>query len=363
MSKHRLAGPAIAIVITIIFVIWMLSGQTGEDSTQTAPQAEKKSLLASVQAVSSISRPVEQTLEINGITEARRSVTIRSEASGKVTRINKRQGDTVESGDVIAQLDLQDLPARLTQAEAYETQTRVEYEGAVKLRNQGLQNETTVARALATYEQAKAQLASLRLQRNHTTLRAPFAGRLENMDLELGSFVSQGERIADVYDYSQLTFVGAVAEKDIRSVTLGQTATVKLITGESLAARVSFISSVANPATRTFPVELTTETASRQLSGITSTAVIALDSTTGHHISPALLYINNDGDMGLKILNENNRVEFRPVSIIRSGTDGVWVSGLSNRENIIIVGQGFVTEGDETIPKYRDFDPDVAVGL
>ncbi|EAR08030.1 efflux RND transporter periplasmic adaptor subunit [Reinekea blandensis] len=362
MSKHRLAGPAIAIVITIIFVIWMLSGQTGENSTPTTSQAEK-SLLASVQVVTSTSRPVEQSLEINGITEARRAVSIRSEASGKVTSLQKRQGDSVGAGDVIAQLDLQDLPARLTQAEAYENQTRLEYEGAVKLRNQGLQNETTVARALATYEQAKAQLAGLRLQRNHTTVRAPFAGRLENMDLELGSFVSQGERIADVYDYSQLTFVGAVAEKDIRTVSLGQTATVQLITGESLPARVSFIGSVANPATRTFPVELTTETASRQLSGITSTGIIALDDTAGHHISPALLYINDDGEMGLKVLNENDQVEFRPVEIIRSGTDGVWVSGLSDREKIIIVGQGFVTEGDETIPTYRDFNPDVAVGL
>lgn len=362
MSKNRLAGPAIAILITILFVVWMMSGQDPEDTTQTEIPAEK-SLLTSVQVVTSEARTIEQTLEVNGIVEALRSITIRSEASGKVTRLMKKKGDTVQSGDLIAQLDLQDLPARLAQAEAYVTQTRLEYEGAQKLQTQGLQNETALARALSTYEQAKAQLASLQLQRDNTAIRAPFSGQLENLHLEQGSFVSQGESIADIFDYSQLTFVGAVAEKDIRSIQIGQRARVTMINGESVEAAVTFIGSVTNPATRTFPVELTTDTAARNLSGITSTAVIQLDDTVGHHVSPALLFINEDGDMGLKVLNVSDQVEFRPVEIIRSGTDGVWVSGLNPQENIIIVGQGFVNEGDTTAPTYREFDPDVAVGL
>lgn len=362
MSKNRLAGPIIAIVITIVFVVWMLSGQSQQNTT-SGPQAPEKNLTTTVQVVTSEARVVDQTLEINGITEAVRFVTVRSEASGKVIKVSKRHGDFVEKGDIIAQLDQQDIPARLKQAEAYEVQTRLEYEGAQRLRKQGLQNEATVARALTTHEQAKAQLATLKLQQANTTIRAPFSGQVENMTLEPGAYIRPGDAIADIYDYSKLTFVGSIAEKDISSVKLGQSAVIRMINGETAAATVSFIGSVANPATRTFTVELSITEAGRDLSGITSMATVDLEDTRGHYVSPALLYINDSGDMGLKVVNASDQVEFRGVSIIRSATDGVWVDGLAERENIIVVGQGFVKIGDDTVPSYRDFNPNVAVGL
>lgn len=362
MSKNRLAGPIIAILISVAFIVWMLSGRTQQDTIQTSSTPEKN-LMTSVQVVTSEARTVNQSLKVNGTTEAVRFVTVRSEANGQITRLLKKQGESVKKGDIIAQVDQQDIPARLKQAEAYEVQTLLEYEGAKRLKAQGLQNEVTVARARATHEQAKAQLASLELQRANTSIRAPFDGQIENMTLELGSFVRQGDAVADIYDYSHLTFVGSIAEKDISAVRIGQDATITMINGDTTPALVDFIGSVTNPATRTFAVELSIDQAQRNLSGITSTATIDLDDAQGHYVSPALLYINEAGTMGLKVLNQNNRVEFRPVSIIRSATDGVWLDGLAEREDIIIVGQGFVNIGDETTPTYRDFNPNVAVGL
>lgn len=363
MSKNRLAGPAIAILIVIVFIAWMMSGRQDAPSETTQVSQAVKSLIPTVQVVSSQSQTVKQVLKINGVTEANRFVTVRSEANGKVTKLYKSAGDSVKAGDLLVQLDLQDLPARLRQAKAFQEQTRLEYEGSKKLANQGLQNETQLAAALANHEQAKAQLASLELALKNTEIRAPFAGQIEQMNLELGSFVRQGDAIADIYDFSRLTFVGAVAEKDIASVQLKQSATIELINGESLAATVSYIGTVTNPATRTFTVELDIPTATRKVSGVTSVANINLEDTRGHYISPALLFINDDGLMGLKLLDEDNRVLFREVSIIHSDTHGVWIEGLPEAARIIVVGQGFVNVGDETAPTEAEFTPGTAVGL
>jgi len=363
VSKNRFAGPAIAIIIVVLFVVWMASGSDDNQAQLNSNPQPAKSLIATVQVVPSESRWVNQSLKINGITEAKRSVTVRSEANGKVVRLLKEQGQIVKKGDVIAELDQQDIPARLKQAKAFVEQTRLEYEGAQKLKGQGLQNEVQLAGALTNYEQAKAQLAGLELQQANTAIRAPFNGQIENLNLELGSFVRQGDAIADIYDYSELKFVGAVSEKDISSLKLGQTATVELINGELAPAKISYIGSVTNAATRTFSVELRLNPVNRNVSGVTSVASIDLERDQGHFISPALLYINEAGVMGLKTLDSSNRVVFNDVHIMHSETEGVWVGGLPDKANIIVVGQGFVNIGDETNPTFNEFDSTIAVGL
>ncbi|MDX1475077.1 MAG: efflux RND transporter periplasmic adaptor subunit, partial [Reinekea sp.] len=220
MSKNRFAGPAIAIIIVVLFVVWMASGSDDNQAQLNANPQPAKSLIATVQVVPSESRWVNQSLKINGITEAKRSVTVRSEANGKVVRLLKEQGQIVKKGDVIAELDQQDIPARLKQAKAFVEQTRLEYEGAQRLKGQGLQNEVQLAGALTNYEQAKAQLAGLELQQANTAIRAPFNGQIENLNLELGSFVRQGDAIADVYDYCRTKHVGcSVKELDAEEFT------------------------------------------------------------------------------------------------------------------------------------------------
>ena len=363
MSKSKLAGPILAVLISIAFILWMVSGASKEGDTVITNASTVKSLIPSVQVVTSNSRQVQQSLAINGITEADRYVTIRSETTGKVITINKQDGDSIKAGEVIVQLDTQDLPARIRQVQAFLDQTRLEYEGAKKLRIQGLLNEAQLAASLTSLEQANSQLASLNLQLDNFTIRAAFAGQIENTQIELGSYIRQGDAIADIYDYSQLKFVGAVSEKDIQSLKLKQTASVELISGDSVAATVSYIGSVTNPATRTFRVELTVPKVGRFVSGVTSVASVELGVLQGHYISPALLFINPDGLMGLKILDSADSVQFREISIIHSDPNGVWVDGLANQAEIIVVGQGFVNIGDITNPVSVPFDTDVAVGL
>ena len=138
---------------------------------------------------------------------------------------------------------------------------------------------------------------------------------------------------------------------------------VELINGDKVSGAVSYIGSVANPVTRIFTVEIKISQVSKNISGVTSTAKIELTNAIGHYISPALLYINGDGLMGLKTLDSDNRVQFYEVEIISSGTEGVWVQGLPQQARIIVVGQGFVNLNDETDPTLADFEPATAVGL
>lgn len=363
MSKSRFAGPLIAVIITIAFVAWMMSGHEEAAPEQPVQAPKAKSLIPTVQAVDSIAREVQQQLTINGTTRALRHITVISEGAGKVVAVLKSQGDTVTQGDIIARLDTKNIPAQINQAEAFENQANLEYEAALELKRKGLINETQISALYAALQQAKASLSSLELQLENTVIRSPITGQIEDSDLEVGTFIGIGDPVAQVYDYSQLVFEGSVSEKDILKLQLNQKATVELINGDRVSGAVSYIGSVANPVTRTFTVEIKIAQVSKKISGVTSAAKIELTSATGHYISPALLYINEDGLMGLKTLDSENRVQFYEVEIISSGTEGVWVEGLPQQARIIVVGQGFVNLSDETLPTLVDFEPATAVGL
>lgn len=364
MAKHIPSGPIIAVLLVVAATAWLLSGQSPQnDSAQAPGETAQPNMIPSVQVTTLEARAVRQTLTINGVTRANRSISIASEANGRVVEILKNAGDRVDAGELIARIDPQDLEARLRTARARLEQTRLEYEGAQRLGDQGLQNRTQVAAKLTQYQEARAQLESLQLTLANTEIRAPFSGRLENRNIEIGSYVRVGDAVADLYDFSPLLIVGDVPEKSIGALRIGQPASVRLATGETMDGTVTFISSKAKPSTRTFETKVAVTDSPKQLAEATAVATVSLVDKRAHYISPALLNINSEGKMGLKTLDANHRVQFSTVSIIRSDTGGVWVAGLTERARLIVVGQGFVNVGDRVEPVFVEHDDNQAAGL
>lgn len=66
--------------------------------------------------------------------------------------------------------------------------------------------------------------------------------------------------------------------------------------------------------------------------------------------SPALLSLNDDGKMGVKLVGDDNRVVFHEVSVLSATADGVWLAGLPENARLITVGAGFVEPGDLVNP-------------
>ena len=110
-------------------------------------------------------------------------------------------------------------------------------------------------------------------------------------------------------------------------------------------------------ATRTYRVELEVDNADQSIvSGTTAEMRIPAETVSAHFLSPALLSLNGRDEIGVKSVDGDGKVVFHSVDIVRTATDGVWVTGLPERVRVITVGQGFVREGDpvEAHPEDRD---------
>ena len=115
------------------------------------------------------------------------------------------------------------------------------------------------------------------------------------------------------------------------------------------------MASQADGATRTFRIELEVNNAGgKVVSGTTAEIRIPAEELSAHYISPGLLSLNSQDQIGVKSVDDEGVVVFHVVDIVRTGVDGVWVSGLPDRVRVITVGQGFVREGDQVQARSDD---------
>jgi hypothetical protein len=73
-----------------------------------------------------------------------------------------------------------------------------------------------------------------------------------------------------------------------------------------------------------------------------------------HRVSPALFTLDDAGSMGVRLIDQDNRVVFYAVEVIEDTAQGAWVTGLPSKVNLITVGQEFVLAGQRVEPIYVD---------
>ncbi len=334
--------------IILVVVIWLLSGQVGGDNDQAIvdEQAQRTAPENAVRVRTQSAEEVMRTIVVNGKTAPARIVNLAAETDGRVEFIGAERGASLEDGDVIVRLDERDRSARLAQAEATVKQREVEYEARSRLQTESYVSEAQLQEAIALLETAKAELTRARLDLTYMTISAPFAGALQARSVEVGDFVSRGDPVATFVDNRTIIVSANLSEFDARFVEVGKEATAVLATGETVRGRIRYVAPVADEATRTFEVELEVDNRDGALrAGGTAELRIPAEQVLAHRISPSLLTLDDAGNVGVKIVNADGRVEFVVADIALSSNDGVWLAGLPATATIITVGQGYVASG------------------
>ena len=283
------------------------------------------------------------TVPLRGRTANKRTVTVKAETGGTIIERAAEKGHRVEKGQALCRISTDDRPAKLDEGREALNQARIEYEGGLKLAKQGLISETMIATTKARLATADAQLQHAAIELARTQVRAPFAGLVEETQVEVGDFVQPGTACATIIDLDPMMLVGRVAERDVHKLKLGTTAHGVLIDGTEVEGELTFIGQQSDTATRTYPVEIEVPNPSFALrSGVTTQIAIPVDTLLAHRISPALLALDDEGRIGVRTLDDDDRVVFSLVNIIADEGGAVWISGLPEVATLITVGQELV---------------------
>ena len=317
----------------------LAAGQTAAATPAQAPMTVR------VQTLSAVNRTREIT--VRGHTEASRTVTVKAEIAGSIIELRVNKGDRVTQGQVIARLDLADRAARLSEAQANGAAKQLDYNIAKALTDQGNQALNRLVAAQAALEGANAALARVELEIDKTKIRAPFAGLVEDRQAQMGDFINAGAAVAMVVDDDPFLVVGAVSENEVGDVKVGTRANATLIDGRTVRGTIRFLATVADPQTRTYRVEMSVPNPQHNMrGGMTTTMIIPVGTTTAHLVPTSALVLDDKGQVGVKSVNADGRVEFNTAKVLASDTNGIWLDGLPQTVAVITVGNQFVRTGD-----------------
>jgi multidrug efflux system membrane fusion protein len=348
INKLRQQPAWIALIIFIALCLWVASGMLKAQNENDSAKP-KSAAIPLVKVMVEHINAAEVTREINlyGRTEPDRIATLRSEVKGLVEDVHVQEGERVSKGQKIISLEKSDVVSRLQSAKATLKQREVELKGAESLKAQGFQSQTALAQATANLEMAKADVVSFELAVFKSHIIAPFDGIINQRFVEVGDFLKEGDNIAILVDLDPLVITANVTEVNVQALKTQQQATGRMVSGEVLQGKIRYISSISELGTNTFKIEVEVPNPNyTQMAGMSTELALPLETTWAMRISPAVMSLDEQGNLGVKTVVDEH-VKFVPIDIVKSDSQGVWLSGMGQQADVIILGHGFVRDGDK----------------
>jgi multidrug efflux pump subunit AcrA (membrane-fusion protein) len=279
----------ISLYIFIPILLWMISGLFVKDAVKNEVP---KNDLFTVGTLLSEAVSYQPTIKLKATSRSEARVDVRAKTSGEVVKIGSTQGNFIEKDSILCSL------------------------GVVEL--------------------------------NRTEVKAPFSGFIEQI-VKPGNFLERGQVCATIIQLNPIIFVAEVPEFNINKVETGQDVDIRLVTGEFINGKLTFVSKSASPSTRTFKVESQIENKNGLVrDGITAEMTIKTKLVMAHKISPSILLLNDEGKIGIRSV-ENDIVKFHNITILEDSESGLWITGIPKELELIVQGQGFVEDGQKVL--------------
>lgn len=201
----------------------------------------------------------ERYTEIQGSVKSAMSAAAAAEVGGRVLRITAEEGDRVREGQLIAELDLEQINKQMAELEKSLELAEEVFMRQERLWKQNIGSEIQYLEAKNSVERLRTSMETLEFQLTKSKVYAPISGVVDMVNLEPGELASPGAPIVQILSTSRLQVVADLPENYLQTVKRGDKV---LISYPSIAyeqeARITLIGSTIDPANRTFKVEVNT---------------------------------------------------------------------------------------------------------
>lgn len=229
-----------------------------EAETPSAPAAAPRApAITSVETIRLTPGPFQEVLELVGETAPVRSAAVASEAPGRIIRLEVEVGDRVSRGDTLVRVDTSTQSAQVEQLRAQRRQAEVELERARALQQRGLGTQAQIDQFTSQIDILDESINQVRVGTRQAVTRAPIAGVITQKMVENGEYASPGSPLLRIADLSTISVHVGLPEREITAVREGMTVDVRVLATNTVHEGVLHrIGVEANPASRTFPLEV-----------------------------------------------------------------------------------------------------------
>ena len=346
-----------AIVVFAATAAWVATGEFSSvgsaaneapaETPETMPK-EQEAILRTVAVVDAPRIMHSRAIRLSGTTEADKKTVLTTRAGGIIAELPVKQGGSVKAGDLSLKLEAEGKEAMVETARQLLLQREAEAEAAKRLAESGSLPKLQLDNAMSALAAAKSQLESAIAELGRIELRAPFDGVVDVINVEQGSPIGAGAPVLTLLALDPILAIGEVNERDLKHVKAGNTAEVRLVSGQDVEGEVRYISHAASQATRTYRAEIAVPNHELSIpAGMTSEITIRAEPVSATVLPRSVLTLSENGDIGVRGVNEDNIVVFFPIDIVDDTPNGMVLGGIPEGVRIIVAGQQLISEGDK----------------
>lgn len=199
----------------------------------------------------------EHYVEVTGSVLSKKNVLISSETVGRILEVPVSEGQTVTKGAVLARIDSESSQNSINELQNSLDLATTLFEKQERLWNQQIGTEVQYLEAKNRKEGLERNLATAKTQLDKATIRAPFSGTIESVEVRLGELVQPGAAMFQFVGESDLFIEADISESYVGVLGKGDSVNVSFPSiDKELHTRVSSVGAIINPDNRTFKVEV-----------------------------------------------------------------------------------------------------------
>jgi membrane fusion protein (multidrug efflux system) len=356
LKPRRRIGPWIFLLLIVAGVaafIFLQPPAPPVEETASAEPAEIVRQIRRSEVMTVEPATLRETVKVTGTLVPGQQAAVAAQASGRVMAVMVRPGDTVEEGDVLAQIDRAQLELQLNQQRATANATRAQLQSSQQqlerteqLASQGLATPATLDQARSAAAAQQAQLDALEsavetaeLALANATVKSPLSGTVSERSVEPGQTIQAGTPLFTIVNLEEMEFDAAASVNSSARVEAGQPATV-IVTGlddQEFSGEVSRVNPVAMSGTRTVPIYIDIDNPGGRLRGgmFATGHITVMEEANAIAVPASALREDAEGQFVLKLVGET--LERQPVEVVRSWNRGsmVEVTGLTSGDMIV----------------------------
>jgi len=343
--------PWLMVGLLVAFVVVMV-GRIKEKQADLV-EAKKAAMKKEIEAVSTIVLTLEprrlvDKIELPAQVEPYEDLRVKAEVSGQVVRVRVEEGQIVNKGEILVQLDERDYRTRLSRIQANYKLAKVDYERIATLVQKKVTPVSELDRIEAQLKDLSSQLNEAELALSRTKIAAPIAGRVNEVTAKKGELLAVGQPVAQILQFDKVKVTVGVPESDVAAVFDLSRADVVIDALDRLRVkgRKIFLSRQPRSLARLYDLELEVPNPDGRILPGMFARVELVKQTFENSLAVPLYAIVSQSEDHVVFLEKDGRAERRKVELgVLDGWEVQITSGLKPGDRVIVVGHRFLDDG------------------
>lgn len=292
-------------------------------------------------------------IEIQGVAKANKNIEISPELGGTVTAILVKEGQKVQAGQLLIQLDDSSIKNSINELNTQLSLAKTTFERQERLWKQKIGSEMQYLQAKAQKESLENNLSSLRTQARKMRITAPFSGVVDEIFPRLGELTSPQMPAVRLLNLDNVYVEADVTETYLPIIKAGTETFVHFTSiNKEINSKISQVGNYINPANRSFKIRIDIDNKNQSIKPNLLADIKIVDfESTGIIIPATLVQQDQTGNNYVfTVVAENNRqkVVKNIIAIANEYNNEVFVSeGLKENDTLVNAGARLVKNGDQ----------------